>query len=326
MNKNNQMILSIFLSRVLYFGMGLSYLIYSNESNSMISLLFGMILGYFVLKILLKKIDYNFFKGILGKFLITFTSLYLINEIIIAFTTLGSNFYLTHTPPFIISILLFLLVIYGSSKSINTLERMSTILLYMAIFIIGFIILGTFNNIDFNNYAIYNFKIDLSFIRGIFSSMIYSISPNILLLGLYNEIDSKKILKGYVIGSISIYLTYLLIIGVLGITLSSIYRYPEYALLKKIVMLDFIEKQENFLALIYFIDLFVTGVVSSSVLKRLYNPKTYYMLLISLLLFTLFIFINNYQNVLLIYHYSSYILFAPVVLMLVFPYKKSLKV
>ena len=70
MNSKRQGILSIFLSRVLYFGVGISYILAYGNNFTIINFLIGFILGFILLLLMLKRDWNNFFKSLLGRIII----------------------------------------------------------------------------------------------------------------------------------------------------------------------------------------------------------------------------------------------------------------
>ena len=317
-----QSILAFTLSRCLYFGLGISFLINKGKNLSIIASLIGFIIGYFILKYIANKDFNSFSNSLLGKIIIVSLSIYITNYTLIAFSILASNFYLTNTPTYFIAIPLFIVILYGVKCGFPTITRLSELLIIISIFIFIIISISISFNVDIDNYLPIIFKIDKNFIECIISTIVYSITPNILLLYIVKDYNKKSILKGYIFGSLSILLTMLGIIGVLGSNLASIYRYPEYKLLQQINILNFLEKQETFFALIWFIDLLVTALVSQYIVSTIFKKKYNIVALITVII-SLFFFINNYQNALFIYNTTNYILLIFLIIFLFIKTKKT---
>ena len=66
MNKKRQLILTTFLVRTTYFGVGISYCLKYGKNLTILMMLLGMILGYFLLNILLSCNLTKFFKTKIG--------------------------------------------------------------------------------------------------------------------------------------------------------------------------------------------------------------------------------------------------------------------
>ena len=323
MSNKQQTILSIFLSRVLYFGVGISYILDKCQNFSLFAAAIGLIIGFFILKILTGKDIYSFFKTKIGKLAILFIAFFLINNCLVAFAILGSNFYLVNTPPILIIIPLYLLILYGTKKGLTSTLRLSNILIFTSFLGVFLMFTSIFKNIILNNFLPIIIKNGFDVANGILASTILSISPIIALLALNKNVDKKSILKGYTIGSISIYLTFICIIGIFGSGLTNIFRYPEYILLKKITIFRHFEHLENFLAIIWFNDLLITSLICSHLINTIFTNKKFYLISIIAVLTTYFIFINKYQNILILYHNTSYMLLVPTILTLIFSKKNG---
>jgi hypothetical protein len=78
----------------------------------------------------------------------------------------------------------------------------------------------------------------------------------------------RKIIVSYLISSIIIEVFLFLIISIYGINLSTILTYPVYALFKKIQILGFIERIENFASIIIIIAFYAQGIYLNYYLKE----------------------------------------------------------
>lgn len=310
MNSKRQGVLSIFLSRVLYFGVGISYILAHGNNFTIISFLIGFILGLLFLILILKADWYNFFKSFLGKIIILSLAFFLVNNCLVAFAVLGSNFYLINTPPLLIIISLFILILYGVKKGLATTLRLSDILIFISIIIGILAVLSIQKNIDLTNYLPMELLDKNNTIKCIMSSTFYSISPIILELPFLkkDEVNKKAIIIGYVIGSLTIFLMILCILGIFGGNFALLYRYPEYILLKKVNLFNQFEHLETFLSILWFNDLLITSLLAGLLINKVFKGKWLYIISIFHLSFVYFLFINNYQHILLLYHYTFYIL------------------
>ena len=310
MNTKRQWVICIFLCRVLYFGLGISSILAIANNFTLISYIMGFILGFIFLIIMLNLDWYNFFKSIIGKIVVLGLSFFMVNNCLVSLAVLGSNFYLINTPPLLIIIPLFILILYGVKKGIATTLRLSDILIFGSV-IIGFLaVISIFKNIDFNNYLPINIPNKNDTFKCIFSSMVYSVSPIILELSLLkkDEVNKKAILGGYVTGSLTILLMILYILGVFSGDFARLFRYPEYILLKKVNLFNQFEHLETFLSILWFNDLLITSLIAGILINKVFKGKSLYVVGIFHLMFVYFFFINNYQHALLLYHYSYYIL------------------
>ena len=310
MNSKRQSVLSIFLSRVLYFGVGISYILSHGKNFTIINFLIGFVLGFGLL-ILMLKVDWdNFFKSLLGKIIILSLAFFLVNNCLVAFAVLGSNFYLINTPPLLIIVPLFILILYGVKKGLATTLRLSDILIFISIIIGILAILSIQKNIDFNNYLPMEMLDKCDSLKCILSSAFYSVSPIILELTFLkkDEVNKKAIILGYLIGSLTIFIMILCILGIFGGNFALLFRYPEYILLKKVNLFNQFEHLETFLSILWFNDLLITSLLAGLLINKVFKGKWLYIVSILHLCFVYFFFISNYQHILLLYHCTFYVL------------------
>lgn len=314
MNKKRQLVLTTFLVRTTYFGIGISYCLKYGKNLTILLMLLGMILGYLLLNILLSCNLTKFFKTKIGSLLILLLSFFIINNSLIAFGILGSNFYLASTPPLLIIISLSILILYGISKGLKTTLRLIDILIFISIPLLFFIFLSISHNISFANYLPLELNFSLDLLKSIIGSMVYSTTPLLLELSLLKEPDKPSIKKGYIIGNLTIILMVIYLIGIFGSNFALNYRYPEYILLKKINIFNQFLHLETFLALIWFNDLLTTSLLAGHIIAKTFKGKRLYLVSTIHILFNYYFFISNYQHILLIYHYTIYILLVPLIL------------
>ena len=310
MNSKRQSVLSIFLSRVLYFGVGISYILSHGKNFTIINFLIGFVLCFGLL-ILMLKVDWdNFFKSLLGKIIILSLAFFLVNNCLVAFAVLGSNFYLINTPPLLIIVPLFILILYGVKKGLATTLRLSDILIFISIIIGILAILSIQKNIDFNNYLPMEMLDKCDSLKCILSSAFYSVSPIILELTFLkkDEVNKKAIILGYLIGSLTIFIMILCILGIFGGNFALLFRYPEYILLKKVNLFNQFEHLETFLSILWFNDLLITSLLAGLLINKVFKGKWLYIVSILHLCFVYFFFISNYQHILLLYHCTFYVL------------------
>lgn len=310
MNSKRQSVLSIFLSRVLYFGVGISYILAHGKNFTIINFLIGFVLGFGLLLLMLKEDWNNFFKSLLGKIIILSLAFFLVNNCLVAFAVLGSNFYLINTPPLLIIVPLFILILYGVKKGLATTLRLSDILIFISIIIGILAILSIQKNIDFNNYLPLEMLDKCDSLKCILSSAFYSVSPIILELTFLkkDEVNKKAIILGYLIGSLTIFIMILCILGIFGGNFALLFRYPEYILLKKVNLFNQFEHLETFLSILWFNDLLITSLLAGLLINKVFKSKWLYIVSILHLCFVYFFFISNYQHILLLYHCTFYVL------------------
>ena len=283
MNNNSKLsplgicFLSSFLYRSFYIIGFFNLIISISKGDSIFSIVLGSILGlillygYFYLNSKLpsdnifNKINKTFPK-IISDFL---NSLLIIIFIFIASFTLYNlsifiNYNLLHDINIIpISTLLIITVIYLASKGITTITRVSGILIFVFVLFVFISFVSLINYSDpINLYPlITNNFIDI-YEGGIYSCIL-SVSPILLLLVIpkskieKNEKYQKYMLINYIINCVYLLISFILILSVLGVQLTSILNYPDIVALQKVSLLHFIERIEDLLSFKVMFDGFI---------------------------------------------------------------------
>lgn len=271
---NNQKISSLQFSCLLIYpilslfsGSGFYDILKIAGLNSYLSIIIATILGIFILLLFLFIFNYKPDMAIYDKNIYLFGKIlgniinYLINILIIIIGVVSaysiSNFivsqFLSETPIYIILLMLGFTTYYSVSKGIEVIARISVIF-FIIIFLLT--IISTLGLIP-------NFKLDnlkpvledgmkmpviasLSFcLTNIVPIMIILIIPKNNIID--KEVCVKYIFIAYAISMLFTFLAVILTIGTLGIELLKIFPYPEYMVLKKISILGFIDRIENFI-------------------------------------------------------------------------------
>ena len=309
--------LAYFLSKSSMFGLGYFLLCNLNDKNTYLSIILGTILGLFIIYIYSKISNYsnynihkylnNTFIGKIFNIILLLFYIYILLITILTITTFINSFYLIKTPRIIIILSILLLSIYLSFKDNKTLINLSNIFFCFSIFIV---ILFTILLIPYSNInellPILNYN-NINIIKG---SIIYALISTVPLIIINNYNTNIKItLKNYLVASI-INLTI-----VIGTTLSlgnllNVYRFPEYAVLKQIRILDFIENIENISAFGWYAESFI--VISLTVLNikdtLSFKYNKLYLVILLLSLIPMLILSNNYDLLLKVFYIHPYIL------------------
>ena len=329
--KRQYKVLSFFLTRSLFFGLGVSKIINFSLNDAWISAIIGSILGTILLSVIyyLKNsiINKNNFLNITNKILIFLLASLCLNEVILSLTTMTTSFLLPLTPAIIIAISIIISIIYANKKGIQAFAKVSELLLPVSLFIFFIKIISSIIITDYNNFLpiLYNHNMNVTKASILFC--ILSVAPNLLLSNVNTEkLQYQDIIMGYLLGCFTIVLSIFTIIGVLGPTLANILRYPEYLALKKLRVLNIIENLENILVFIWLFDLIILGFVSAFNIKDLITKtikkenlhKITYFCWISIIVYVgVYLFNRHYANVLLVYKYEPIILFCFIVLILI---------
>lgn len=322
MKDKKNIILCYILSKCLFFGLGISFIINNANKNSGLAIIIGYIIGGIILYFIKKRNLYNLKNTIIGKVLLLLLIIVVYITILLSYTVQTINFYLPQTPSFIIAITFLLVCIYGSTKELTSYKRLNQLLIYISLLLTIIGIIGNINNIELSNFKPFFYHLDFNFIKAIFAIIILSITPNIILLNIEDKITNKELLIGYYLGGLNILILTSSTIGTLGLTLAKTYRYPEYIAFEKIIFFKFIERIENLLALIWQIDLISIGILSLLCIKTIIKRNISYILYILLTIITVIFFINIYQNTMFVYHYIFHIYTILIILIIISPTKK----
>lgn len=214
----------------------------------------------------------------LGKFG-TFLNLILIAGTLI-FTTcsfwITANFidsqYLYQTPIIMIIIALILPVIYTIIKDFHIFSKVSLIMFYISLFFIIIILFGLLYNIDFNNLKPVFNNSPNNILYGSFYFIGFNILPifllNIIPKNKINGYTPKKSFIFYLISCLSLLNVMFLTISIFGIHLSKLYNYPSFHLLKRVSVLEIVDRVESILSLEWFLALFVQIMMSLYFVKE----------------------------------------------------------
>ena len=326
MTNRQHLALSFFLSRALFLGGGLANIISLSKQDCWISAIFGILIGIMFIYLIhystnnmnITLHDYLKDKKIISitiKYLLLITSCFIILICLLAITSLLDNYYLPLTPPLVLSISFIIICIFSIHKGHTAFIRVVETLFPLCLLIVIIKTLMLTNSMHLN-YFLPILTVNTKNI--LFASLNYSTITAIPFLLIIDEkISLKNKIIHYLIGTFSTLLIIISVTAVLGYPLMETLSFPEYAILRKIEFLDFIENIENIIAIIWFIDLYVLLTTSSFCIKKIFNKKTSYILIIIItIVFNLFI-IKNYNIVILIYNYYIYILFILLILIIV---------
>lgn len=314
--------LTYFIARSSMFGIGF-FLVFKNASkDAWISLILGTFLGIIVLYIYnLLKTSYTtktlketLIKTNIGKIyqiILIIFYLYLMTIILLLLPIFVNSFYLINTPKLLINIPFFILAIYITFKEKSVLENLSSFLCILSIIIILLFAIFLTNYIDITElYPIFSNKVSNILETSLIYAAITSI-PQILTINFSNNF--KNTLKDYILASTTLFTIVLFTTLALGDSLIKIYSFPEYAVLKQIKILNFIENIENISSFIWYFDMFIALSTITTNLKNAL-PKKYnliYFILISLIILIISSFQigGNYALALKIFYYYPIVLF-----------------
>jgi hypothetical protein len=138
-----------------------------------------------------------------------------------------------------------------------------------------------------------------------------------------DDIKFRDVHLGYIIGCILMIVVMFFIISIYGSEFSSMVRFPEFLILKKIDIMGYLSNIENVLVTEWMFNVLISSWVCVKVLRDNMN-KRLFLIVILVLVFGSEILLNrNYVNVLYVKQYFYYIAFGLVLLSLVIKKRKS---
>lgn len=323
MRKNNinamqvgSLIICIIMSMSM--GIGIFNALEFAKIDSYIAIIISTILGFIPVGIILYIANYkpnlnivekiNFLFGKPIGFLVNFIISLII--MLVAITSLFSisNFivsqFLSNTPVIYIGIALAILNIFALNKGIETITRSSLILMMITIAFFIFLIAGLIPEFKTDNLKpILEYGINKPLIASLITICVNVVPLFLILIIPKDNIVDKKnynkfIIIAYIIASLITIIIITLTMGVLGQYLADLYQYPEYIVLRKITLFDFIDRIENLICIQWISSTFITSTLCfyyiCNNIKKEDKPKKLAILIVAIaILLSLYIFKNN---------------------------------
>ena len=328
--KKQKLSVMYFLSRAFFLGVGYSLLFDKVGKDAWISVILGTLIGVLVAYLISKVLKYKkdktlkeVFKdmkwlGIILKIIYFAFLLFLLYECLFIIQTMATSFFLINSPTLFVAITGVFLVIMTIKENDTTLFKVSESLIALAVItvIVTVLILIPYGETE----AFLPVLTTSPKMIGLGALYYAAISTGPLLLTLDYKSDGKGIIKTYLLTSLILLIICLTIIAVLGPELITIYRFPEYMVLKRIKILDFIEKVENIISIIWILDAFMLLATTTQNIKNLLPQKGGKIIssgvLIVMMLITSVYFGSNYILELEIYYLVPLILGIAIVAIL----------
>lgn len=305
--KYDKFTLTYFLSRTFFLAIGFSSIFRISGNNSIYAMIFGICIGLLIIFIYSKnKINLN------NKYLETIYILFLLIMNSYILESFLSSFFLKNTPQ-IFLIIPFLYLSYKlSKKNIKNIKKVSSLLFPISITIIIFNSIFLFKYGSFEHFMPLKINVNINFFKSAIRFACLTVYPILLLSD--KDINDKISYKYYIYSCLLIILIGIIIIFVEGPNLIKVYRYPEYMILKKIKIFDFLEKIENFISFIWFFDIFITNTICFYKLNKLFDKSWIFILIASIISVYLF---NNYYAIIKIYQYFLFIILGLILVKLI---------
>lgn len=329
-----------FLTRAFFLGIGFSLIIRITKQDSIFAFLLGTLIGLFFIFLINKIQEYKNNKtldevlsemkglGIFLRIIFLFFGIMLLIEGLSFFQLFASSFFLTKTPLYLISLPIILLLIKIAQGGVRTTFRVASCLFPISLTLTFISLLTLFGYAELDNIMPLFVSKPCNFIQSTFYYTSLAVTPSILMLLTKN--NNQKNISSYLLGCITLIVKLFLIIAILGPIMASLYRFPEYIILKEIKLLDFVEKIENIVAISWIFDHFVYVSVASLFIKNLL-PKKKQSLSHGILLLILyvigFMFLGKYYtNEIFLYYtmpiFVAIVFIITIPILLVYTYKK----
>lgn len=279
--KTNKGILTYFLSRSLFLGGGISTLFLHSSKDAYLAVLLGSLIGIGIIYIISKVskdingslseyLHKSNFLNILIRIIFIIYILFLIFIAIIILSTFLYSYFLPLTPSLVSCLPFIFLASFLNTKNINKITYVAEILFVISLTLIFIKTILLVNEFEFSNILPILSVKPVSLFKATTIFAILSTAPFMLLID--EKSDFKKNIKYYLISVTTIFVVVLSIIIVLGECVN-IYSYPEYSVLRKISLFNFIENIENLVSAGWFFDIFICLSVASLKFKKLINAK-----------------------------------------------------
>ena len=331
-----KLFMTYFLSKATFFGIGYSRLFNLSKSDTWISIILGMLLGIVIvwlIKIIMdakKGLSLDIFLkdktfiNIVIKLLLICLCIYIFLEEIIILTSFLTSFFLLNTPSIVISIPIVIVVFYVLKKGLQPFLKTNEILFYISIFItiMTFLALSIYPHFDYlKPFLITKYP---SILKSAFLYATYSSIPLLLITNLEN--NGKDLIKMYLVSTVRILLLTIFILTIFGPQLTTIYRFPEYIVLKRIKLLSFVEKIESLLSIIYIFDNYILMTMSAYTVKKLLGDNkisriSFPLMITIITVIGTIIFTDNYVLSLKNYYLSPYIYLGGYLIVLLLLFK-----
>lgn len=329
--------LIVFPILALFSGIGTHNTIKIAEVDSYISVFLAYIIGFLPLLLFMLIFNYKKELNIVEKVKYLFGNTlgtvinYVINILVLligvtlfhGITNFAISQFLAETPILVLMILIGIVLVYNVSLGIETISRVGIIFLMIICLLT---IISTSGVIP--HFEMSNIKPTLEYgitppLKGSIALTLTNVIPIFVLLIIpkekikNNKKTNKWLIVFYTLAFIFAFLAMLLTIGALGIYLCDIYQYPEYTVLKKISIFNFLDRIENFIYVKWILSSFsclslIIYYLNISIKKT--SKKILPTIIIGVMIYiALSVFKNNtifYNFILKIYPYICLLLFS----------------
>lgn len=310
--KTEYKFLNYFNMRSFFLGVGLSRILSSTKEMFFISIILGTILGIIILKLMNISIKKRMINVLICSILFIMALIILSNMI--------SSMYLTEMPKFMVGIPIIIVILYTLKQQEKVIFKITNILIVINILFFVLSIIALILYIKLINFS----YTDVQISNILLSSLEYAfLSTTPIIISKDEKFKDVSVIKTYVISSVTMSILFAITLGILGSNMASVYRYPEYIILKRITLFNNSANLENIICLYWIFDVLMFLITCSNRIKDIIGVKKASILIIGLLFITSF-FNSDYIYIIFIYKYT-YIVFGTILLLLYLFNKKRLK-
>lgn len=310
--KTEYKFLNYFNMRSFFLGVGLSRILSSTKEMFFISIILGTILGIIILKLMNISIKKRMINVLICSILFIMALIILSNMI--------SSMYLTEMPKFMVGIPIIIVILYTLKQQEKVIFKITNILIVINILFFVLSIIALIPYIKLINFS----YTDVHISNILLSSLEYAfLSTTPIIISKDEKFKDVSVIKTYVISSVTMSILFAITLGILGSNMASVYRYPEYIILKRITLFNNSANLENIICLYWIFDVLMFLITCSNRIKDIIGVKKASILIIGLLFITGF-FNSDYIYIIFIYKYT-YIVFGTILLLLYLFNKKRLK-
>ncbi len=284
---------SYYLSRAFFSSIGMSLIFTKSLTCFWISELLGIIISILILYFI-KPSNIKIIKAVVG-FLMSLVSM-------IILVNMGHDLYLNETPIFILSLLPVIAVYILCNCNKNVFSQVGNIFFICSITLFILKILGLAPHFMLDNLKPYSLVSIKEVLLGTLIFISISITP-IMYLDEFTK--REELIKNYLISSFTTLVVSTLAMGVLGLKEVTLYRNPEYIVLKKISVLNFINNVDSFFNFAILLDLLFTSSIGIRCMSI--KSKKVTIIVCILLLIGTTIATHNNNIVVFIYYNLPYI-------------------
>lgn len=214
--------------------------------------------------------------------------------------------FLSKTPLLIISIIFMITTLYIVDKGISVISRTSNILFYIGFTLLILSFIGLIPAFEYDNFKPFFTSSITDYFIGLNSFYAYNILPMFLLTMIpkdcfKNPKIKKTLFISYIISAISIFFIVFQTIATFGYELANLYEYPEFFVLKHVVLVNLSSRVESILIIQLLFDIFIYNIFliyfTSNCIKTLFEIKKlkFIYLIVCVLVVASTVFISKYN-------------------------------